>query len=505
MTRLQFLPIGGEMQDFLSDLDHGSLDPRLIASLREAQNAIVARPQISIRLRFVISLGLCFVLCGIFAFATLGALASAQNHIRLIEALDRASLAVERARVVELTPAPPELALQQARRSIAVAIEATRAEAASLAREATRAELYTLSQQLAAYDRVLSRGVSSGDALRELRASGQEVRGVLNAVDGREKEALARMLSRWRWAPAFLLGPLLLLFAVIATAFGRALVGPIRKFQAYTRRIAAGDFTLIPPTRLYRDEFSELALAVNRMLAELQSHQDGLVKAGKLAAVGTITSGIAHELNNPLNNISITTEALMEDWAEMAEEEKWRLLQDVYFETERAAEIVKSLLDFTRNERPELLPVDIAEVVQQTVRLAQNEMTLADVTLVNTLPEGLPRVMGAFDQLRQVFLNLFLNAIQAMPRGGRLAVAASTNESGRVCVEVSDTGTGIPADVLPHIFDPFFTTKEPGQGTGLGLSVTASIIKKHGGEIHVTSEPGRGTTFHVCLPIAEGS
>ena len=493
------------MQDFLSDLEHGSLDPRLVKSLREAQQAIVARPQLSIRLRFVVSLGLCFLLCCAFAFATLDALASVRERVGLIEDLERALLAIERARVVESGAALTEENVRHAREDLAVAIEATRAQAAHLAKAASRAEIFTLAQQLASYDRILARGIPAAEALKVLTACGEDAREVVSAVSGREREALAHVLQLWKWAPVILLGSLLLLFAIIATSFGRALVGPIRKFQAYTRRIAAGDFSLIPPTRPYRDEFSELALAVNRMLAELQSHQERCVKAGKLAAVGTITSGIAHELNNPLNNIAITTEALMEDWQEITDEEKWRLLQDVFFETERASEIVKSLLDFTRNERPELVPVDLAEVVQRTVRLAQNEMTLADVTFVCELPPDLPRVWGAFDQLRQVLLNLFLNAIQAMPRGGRLTVTASTAEASRVCLEVKDTGTGIPPDVLPHIFDPFFTTKEPGQGTGLGLSVTASIVKKHGGEIHVTSEPGRGTTFHVCLPLASGS
>jgi two-component system NtrC family sensor kinase len=493
------------MQDFLSDLEHGSLDPRLVKGLRDAQEAIVSRPQLSIRLRFVVSLGLCFVLCCAFAFATLDALATVRGRVGLIGAMERASLALAKARVVESGVALTDGGIGDARANVAVALEATRSQADRLAHAATREELYTLSQQLLAYDRVLARGIPAGETLGVLRSAGEDVQAVLTAVTTREKAALARMLELWRWAPAMLLGSLLLLFAVIATSFGRALVGPIRKFQAYTRRIAAGDFTLIPPTRLYRDEFSDLALAVNRMLAELQSHQDRLVKAGKLAAVGTITSGIAHELNNPLNNISITTEALMEEWQDMGDDEKWRLLQDVYFETERASEIVKSLLDFTRNERPELAPIDLAEVVQRTLRLAQNEMTLADVTFVNEVPEGLPKVMGAFDQLRQVFLNLFLNAVQAMGRGGTLTVTASTGDADRVCVEVKDTGCGIPADVLPHIFDPFFTTKEPGQGTGLGLSVTASIIKKHSGEIHVTSEPGRGTMFHVCLPVAQAS
>ena len=130
-------------------------------------------------------------------------------------------------------------------------------------------------------------------------------------------------------------------------------------------------------------------------------------------------------------------------------------------------------------------------------------MMLNDVSLRCELPPKLPRVRGAANQLRQVFLNLLLNAIQAMPGGGTLSVSARMHEADRVCLEIHDTGTGIPPAVLPHIFDPFFTTKEPDKGTGLGLSVSLGIIRRFGGDIQATSEPGQGATFHVCLPKAE--
>jgi signal transduction histidine kinase len=316
---------------------------------------------------------------------------------------------------------------------------------------------------------------------------------------------VARLLHSSEMLFATMLAVLLGFFLLITFFFTRALMDPIRRFQAYTRRIAQGDFSLIRPARAYRDEFSELALAVNQMLAEFQTNQEKLIQAGKLTAMGTITSGIAHELNNPLNNVAITTEALMEDFKALSDEEKWRLLQDIYFETERAGEIVKSLLDFTRDERPDLVPVDLLEVIEATRRIAQNEMVLNDVRFELRAPPGLPPVRGAANQLRQVFLNLFLNAVQAMPGGGPLTVEVMAERgSDRLCVEVRDEGIGIPPEHMPHVFDPFFTTKEPGKGTGLGLSICYSIIQKHGGTIEATSERGRGTTFHVCLPLANG-
>ena len=487
------------MQESAPSLQHGPLDPRLARALADAQRAILARPRLSIRLRFVVGLALCFLLCCAFAIAMVRALAEVRDATVLVQRLEKLALHVDGARTVERAEVrSPEV--------VAHAGDHLAAAAATLAeirgRTSRSEELAALAARIEAYRAAVAAGISSPEDERALHAAGDDVAALLAAISERETAAADRRLREWERTPAVLLGVLLVLFAVIAAAFGRALVRPIRKLQGFTTSIAAGDFTLIQPTRRYRDEFSELVLAVNTMLAELQAHQERCVKAGKLAAVGTITSGIAHELNNPLNNISLTTEALMEEWSDLGDDEKWRLLQDVSFETERASEIVKSLLDFTRNQRPELVPVDVTEVIQRTFRLVQNEASLAGVTLETDFPPGLPRALGAFDQLRQVFLNLFLNAIQAMPGGGVLTVAAMTEDAGRVCVEVSDTGDGIPADVLPHIFDPFFTTKAPGKGTGLGLSMTSSIIKKHGGEIHVTSVLGKGATFHLCLPVA---
>jgi signal transduction histidine kinase len=336
-----------------------------------------------------------------------------------------------------------------------------------------------------------------------IRSHGSAVSEITDGLASRERLSVERLLTRSQRLPLLLLAALLVFLALVSAFFTAALMGPIRRFQAYTRQIAGGDFTLIRPARWYRDEFSDLALAVNSMLASLRSEQERCIRAGKLAAVGTITSGIAHELNNPLNNISITTEALMEDFNSLPDERKWKLLQDIYFETERASEIVKSLLDFTRSEKLEMAPLDLREVILSSQRLVQNEMSYSNVDFSLELPADLPPILGASNQLRQVFLNLFINAVHAMPSGGRLTVKAAGRHDGRVCVEVADTGTGIPPDALPRIFDPFFTTKEPGEGTGLGLSVSYSIVKKHGGEIEVASEAGKGTVFHLCLPAAE--
>ena len=491
--------------------DH--LGPHLADQLRQARQALISRPRISIRLRLVRSLALCLGLCIAFSIAGLNMLGKVRAKLALLETTEELTASILWTRALETEG---RLTAIQGRR-VLHDVRAAVAHFRSVAQGVPAADAPTLGllvEHLESYQRLLE----ANQALVEMRgengapipARGEIVRDkeieiarLLDDIVRRERASATQMLEvAWK-GPLVLLGLLVAFFGAIFYSFAKALVDPIRRFQGYTGRIAAGDFSLLSPARTYRDEFTDLALAVNEMLAELQAHQDRSQKAAKLAAVGTLTSGIAHELNNPLNNIAITTEALMEELPTLSDEEKWRLLQDIYFETERAGEIVKSLLDFTRQEKPEMVPLDLLEVIQSTLRLAQNEMAINNITFSSDIPPDLPRVRGAANQLRQVFLNLLLNAIQAMPGGGRLRVSAGSREEGKVCAEVRDEGVGIPPEVLPRIFDPFFTTKEPGKGTGLGLSVSLGIIRKFGGDIQVTSEPGKGTVVHVCLPRAE--
>ncbi len=336
----------------------------------------------------------------------------------------------------------------------------------------------------------------------QLREHGSSLIDLAGTLTSEERASVNRMLKASQIVPLVSLGVLLALIIYIVHFLGRAIMAPLKRFQNYTRRIAAGDFSPILPARRFRDEFSDLALALNRMLIELKTHEEKCIQAAKMAAIGTLTSGVAHELNNPLNNIAITTETLIDGNKTLNEEERGKLLQDVYFETERASETVKSLLNFSRLEKPEMFPIDLPEVIQSAARLAENEMAINNVTLSSSFGENLPRVLGAANQLRHVFLNIFINGIQAMPSGGPLFVTAYASDNARVCVEIRDEGVGVFPEHLPHIFDPFFTAKEPGQGTGLGLSVSYRIIQKHGGDMQIFSEPGKGTTVQVFLPAA---
>ncbi len=483
--------------------------------LRQAQARLLARPRISIQLRFVAGLAVCFFACCAFALDTLVLLNGARGKLILLGTLDQLSSRVHEARLVERgLPNAGRQDLQDAQMNCYSAGAILKAERANLAEDFSDPALSGVVQSLERYRSLLREwespdtGKGGQDVGRSrlhiaTQETGLDLTNRIDALKRDERASLIHKLSLSENVPFLLLVIILVLFAGIAYLHGRSLRDPIRRFQSYVGRIGHANFGLIPPARAYRDEFTDLALALNQMLADLQTSQESCLRSAKLAAVGTITSGIAHELSNPLNNISITTESLMEDLKSMSDDQKWARLQDIYFETERASEIVKSLLDFTRLENPTLEPLDLVEVLRSSIRLIQNELLINNVEARLEAPQDLPKVNGSLNQLRQVFLNLFINAVQAMAGGGTLEVVVFHEKGDRVCVEVRDTGAGIPPDVLPRVFDPFFTTKEPGKGTGLGLSVSYSILMKHGGDIQVESSPGRGSIFHVCLPAAE--
>jgi two-component system NtrC family sensor kinase len=179
-----------------------------------------------------------------------------------------------------------------------------------------------------------------------------------------------------------------------------------------------------------------------------------------------------------------------------------RRLQDIYAQAERAGGTVRNLLDFTRVDQPSFVAVSVQELLSSTLKLTKHEMELSNVELKYLSAESGLLVQGDFGQLQQVFLNLIINAIQAMPRGGVLTISVREEDPDQVRIDLTDTGVGIPQAIISEIFDPFFTTKE--KGTGLGLSISYSIIRKHGGKILVNSQINHGSTFSVYLARSSG-
>ena len=229
-----------------------------------------------------------------------------------------------------------------------------------------------------------------------------------------------------------------------------------------------------------------------------------LMQADKLSSIGLLAAGVAHEVNTPLAVISTYAQMLAKQVAE--DEQKSRILDKIAKQTFRASEIVNSLLNFSRTSTSELSEVQLNKVIQETLSLLEHQLRKSNIEVRVTLEPALDPVKGNPGKLQQVFLNLFLNARDAMERSpggvgqrGVLEVITRRGENG-VEVDVIDTGHGIAPEHLSRIYDPFFTTKGAKKGTGLGLSVTYGIIQEHGGAIEALSKPGEGTCFHLEFP-----
>ncbi len=222
-----------------------------------------------------------------------------------------------------------------------------------------------------------------------------------------------------------------------------------------------------------------------------------LVQADKLSSIGLLAAGVAHEVNTPLAVISTYAQMLAKQIS--GDAQKAPLLEKIARQTFRASEIVNSLLNFSRTSPTELVQLDLNKIVRETLTLVEHQLTAAGVQIELSLADSLPRIRGNSGKLQQVFLNLFLNARDAMESGGRLALATASRD-GLVRVSVKDSGAGIAPENLARIFDPFFTTKGARKGTGLGLSVSYGIVREHGGDIEVESDPGQGTRFLLSFP-----
>jgi len=242
---------------------------------------------------------------------------------------------------------------------------------------------------------------------------------------------------------------------------------------------------------------------------ELKQLQEQLIQSEKMASLGQIAAGVAHEINNPISGIMVYLHTLATDLENDRFDRKQALtfLTDSKHELTRCSKIIKSLLDFSRQSHPMLAPVDLSSILDETFSILGHKAKLQDIEVIRHIDPGLPRVQADMDQLMQVFLNLVLNAIQAMPKGGRLIIHAAqvddkegvTESPESVQVDIKDTGCGIAQENVSRLFTPFFTTKEKGEGVGLGLAVAYGIIKRHGGDIRVMSSKEKGTTFSVFL------
>ena len=342
-------------------------------------------------------------------------------------------------------------------------------------------------------------------ALEEkIRGNGQNLLILADQLVTAERRVIDRLTQKMIPLPLISLLLLVLLLGFVIYVIGEKVIRPLARITRESEAVAEGAFQRITAYGGHtRNEIHRLVTAINRMMAELEKRQEQLIQSRKIASIGTLTAGIAHEINNPVNNLSLILESLLEDGQEMDPAVRRRLYQEAMDQADRTSEIVKNLLEFSRASHPRAEEVNLEEIVDKTVRLVNNELKLNNIKFFKEVKDGLHNARLDRGGLQQVLLNLFMNSIQAMESGGELKVMVGPAEiPSEVRIDVADNGPGIPAEYMNQIFDPFFTTKKEGMGTGLGLSVSYNIIKKNGGRMEVQSRPGQGTCFSIFLPLS---
>lgn len=302
------------------------------------------------------------------------------------------------------------------------------------------------------------------------------------------------------------------------------ITNPLEKMVVATQKISSGDLTHKVEVSS-KDEIGYLADSFNQMTADLEAANEKLIEWGKtlekkveertkeltemqahliqsekLASLGKLAAGIAHEINNPLGGVLIYSHLLLEDTDENSP--YYENLKKIVKETSRCKKIVKGLLEFARPKEPEMSLVNINEIVERSLSIMECQALFQNIKIKKSYVSNLPKIVADSAQLQQVFVNIILNAAEAMDGNGILTISTSLNGDGTfIEIKFSDTGHGIKEEDQKRLFEPFFTTKEVGKGTGLGLAISYSIIQKHQGTIEVKSEVEKGSTFNVGLPV----
>jgi len=280
--------------------------------------------------------------------------------------------------------------------------------------------------------------------------------------------------------------------------WGERMLGVLDLDDETPRAFSADDIALLErfaPLAAAALETHHLLQDLQRQMERLKATQAQLVQSARMAAIGTLAAGVAHEINNPMTSVMGFAEVMLDELP--ASFDMRKELEIIVNEARRITRIVRNLLDFARQTPPQRRPTDLNEILRQTLTLTAEHLARSGVEIEVVHDSEIAPLPLDEGQMKQVFLNLITNAAQAMPAGGRLGIQSSRKENG-ITVTVADTGAGIPPEVQRRLFEPFFTTKDG--GTGLGLSLSLGIVQEHGGEISVESEEGKGSTFTVWLP-----
>jgi len=356
---------------------------------------------------------------------------------------------------------------------------------------------------------------ASDSIVNELQLTGNEMEETSGRIAFNERQKITAFIDRSQTLLLAALALLCILGPLFVYKTSTLLVAPINRLSGITRKIAGGDISLRAPIK-EQDETYSLAVSFNTMLDHLQETQHSLkeslellnekqaqlVEAEKRSSLGFLVAGVAHELNNPLNNISLTVETINEDLNELKPEELSSLMKDITMQSDRAHTIVENLLDFARARKATTMgKQDIISVVNDSINLVANQIRISKLELVKDIPEQSFYVNGNRSKLEQVFISIITNAMQAMTDSGTVSIRVEPDNEHNITITIGDTGHGIPDKDIKNIFEPFYTTKPPGEGTGLGLAISNTLISEHKGKIDVESKLGEGTVFTIKLPL----
>lgn len=347
--------------------------------------------------------------------------------------------------------------------------------------------------------------------VERIRVTAREVQLHVEANARKERADIDAILRMSAFLLAVTLITIIVAGTVINFQLARSIVTPIRDLERVTKKIARGDFSESIVVKGH-DEIASLADSFNQMeekldqtmtaldeiITKLREKQSQLVEAEKLAGIGKLAAGIAHEINNPLTSVLTFSNLMLEQCP--PDDPRYKRLKLMVKETDRARTIIRQLLNFGRESVIKPVKININQPVTEITESLMAQEAFKDIELDMRMAEGLPEVFADPAQIGQVVLNMLLNAVHAITPPGRIEITTALVKD-HIEIRFSDTGKGIPGEHLHKIFDPFFTTKSSTKGTGLGLAVSYGIIKKHGGDIAVESTLGKGTTFTVRLPL----
>ncbi len=353
--------------------------------------------------------------------------------------------------------------------------------------------------------------VAEEEAENKMHTKGQELQAFSEGLYSQEWARIPGTMRRSLQLLLFSVFVIIIVGAVVNTRLAMSIAGPIRKLETKTKKIAMGDFSEKIEVK-GDDEVASLAKSFTQMedhlklalsslehtITQLQEKQAQLVEAEKLASIGILTAGIAHEINNPLTSVLSFSKLMLEQMPET--DKNYARLKIMVRDAQRARTIVRELLSFAKENPIHPLKIDVNQPITEIIESLVAQDAFADIELNVNLAKGLPEISADPVRIGQVAMNMLLNAVHSINPPGKIEVE-TRQAGGMIEIVFTETGLGIPEEHLNNIFDPFFTTKGPRKGTGLGLAISYGIIKKHGGDIEVKSAVGQGSTFIVRLPV----